>query len=131
MRRPGQLLLAALLPVSLAQSESLGAQGGTPPPDAARYASRRERAYDRLGPNLLVIQSRWTSAQASQAGFDQDASFYYFTGTDHLIGAILVLDGAGRRAEMFLPKAPPGSLVSGGPTQASCGTPRFRGRCVR
>ena len=90
--------------------------------DAARYAARRQRAYDRLGTNLLVVQSRWAPAPASQSGFDQNATFYYFTGADHLIGALLLLDGATRRADVFLPTPSQGMLVRA--SQAGLGDDR-------
>src|SRR5574338_1720929 len=104
--------LTVVLWVSLTLAAPLTAQRGTAAADAARYAARRQRAYERLGPNLLLVQSRWTPASAREPGLDQDASFYYFTGADHLIGALLVLDGAAGRASVFLPKATPGGLVA-------------------
>ena len=79
-------------------------------PDAARYAARRERAYARLGNDLLVVRSRWATGHVTQPAFEQDPNFYYFTGADQLLGAILVLDGKTRRAELFLPPALPGFL---------------------
>lgn len=78
--------------------------------EQARFSARRDRAYERLGPHLLIVQSRWAPAPASAGGFDQDATFYYFTGADRLIGALLVLDGATRRAEVFLERGKPGDL---------------------
>ena len=104
--------IALVILASVATSADLGAQSVKERADVARYAARRARAYERLGENLLVVQSRWTSAPASQGGFDQDATFYYFTGADHLIGALLVLDGASRRAELFVRNGRPGSLVA-------------------
>jgi Xaa-Pro aminopeptidase len=73
--------------------------------DTARFAARRARAYERLGGDLLIAQSRSTPARATQAGFDQDPSFFYFTGAERVLGAVLVLDGATRRAEMFVPQS--------------------------
>lgn len=119
MVRTYAILLAVVLPTSLARTAPLCAQAGMSAADVARYATRRQRAYERLGPNLLIVQSRWAPAPASQAGFDQDATFYYFTGADHLIGTLLVLDGTTRRTEVFLPKASPRSLV--GASQAGLG----------
>ena len=106
MLPPRDILLTVALPACLLRSAPMAAQGGIRSADtAAPYAARRERAYERLGSNLLVVQSRWAPAPAREAGFDQDATFYYFTGADHLIGAVLVLDGATKRAEVFLPAA--------------------------
>jgi Xaa-Pro aminopeptidase len=121
MLRTRHILLTLAAPASLLRGAPIAAQSVGPPADAARYASRRERAYERLGSNLLIVQSRWAPAAASQAGFDQDANFYYFTGADHVIGAVLVLDGATRRSEMFLPRPTPGFV---GASQAGLGRDR-------
>ena len=110
------------LSLVLARGMPLAARAGVPPTARARYAARRAAAYDRLGSNLLVVSSRWAPASARQAGFDQDATFYYFTGAERLIGAILVLDGATRRAEVFVQKPSPGSLAA--MSQADLGTDR-------
>lgn len=80
----------------------LGAQNAVTSVDAARYAARRESAYSLLGSDLLIVLSRWSMADATRAGFDQDPTFYYYTGLDNLHGAVLVLDGGTRRAELFL-----------------------------
>lgn len=103
--------LAFGLSLVITRAIPLAAQAGVPPADHARYAARRAAAYERLGSNVLVIQSRWAPAQPNQAGFDQDASFYYFTGAERLVGALLVLDGATRRAEVFVDKPAPRSLI--------------------
>ena len=89
--------------------------------DAARYAARRGRAYDRLGPNVLVVQSRWRPAQPSDASFDQDPTFFYYTGDERLLGALLVLDGSTRRAEVFMPTSPRGMAAM---SQAGLGADR-------
>ncbi len=103
------MLMTLAVPASLLQRAPIAAQTGMTSADAARYAARRDQAYQRLGSNLLLVQSRWSPAPPSSAGFDQDATFYYFTGADHLIGAVLVLDGATRRAELFMKTPPPGT----------------------
>jgi len=73
------------------------------------FAERLARAYTRLGNDLLVIRS--VNAPGGAAGsFRQDANFYYFTGSSSTLGAVLVLDGAAKRAELFLPtQLPPSS----------------------
>ena len=106
LRWPRRLLpiVGILVPTATA----LSAQHPAMPADTARYAARRERAYSLLGSDLLVVQSRWSPADASESSFDQDPAFYYYTGLD-LLGAILVLDGSARRAELFLARPAPGS----------------------
>jgi Xaa-Pro aminopeptidase len=74
------------------------------------FAARQARAYERLGSGILILRSAWTLPGATAPRVDQDASFYYFTGAGEVIGAVLVLDGASRRAELFLPGTLPGIL---------------------
>jgi Xaa-Pro aminopeptidase len=116
--------LAATLWVLLAAPAISGAQDPRASTAAARHAARRERAYARLGNDLLVVRSRWATAQFTQPAFEQDPTFYYFTGADHVLGAILVLDGKTRRAELFLPNALPPYLGPLGRTQPKPGVAR-------
>jgi Xaa-Pro aminopeptidase len=113
MRRP---FLATLVPVLLATMDPLAAQPSAAG-DVARYAARRERAYSRLGTDVLIVRSQLAPAHPTQPAFEQDPSFYYFTGADHLLGAILVLDGKTRRAELFLPTTLPRFLGPVAPNQ--------------
>lgn len=109
--RSRHALMALGLSLPITRAMPLAAQAGVPPSDRPRYAARRAAAYERLGPNLLVVQSRWAPAPANQGGFDQDATFYYFTGAERLVGALLVLNGATRRATVFVGKPAPKSLI--------------------
>lgn len=104
-------LLGACLLASVVRAAPIDAQATSTVDDFSRYAARRERAYSRLGDNLLVVQSRWSPAPATAAGFSQDPTFYYFTGAEHLTSALLVLDGSTRRAEVFLSPPVPGSFI--------------------
>src|SRR5689334_16725642 len=85
-------VLTASFPMVLAMASPVSAQTPTAT-DAARYAARRERAYARLGNDVLVVRSRWATSEYTEPAFEQDPTFYYFTGADHLLGALLVLDG--------------------------------------
>lgn len=76
----------------------------------ADHAARLAHAYDRLGKNVLIIRSSEAPASFTAAGFDQDPNFFYYTGSARMLGAILVLDGASRRAELFLPSQLPRRL---------------------
>jgi Xaa-Pro aminopeptidase len=102
--------LAATLLALIAAPTIAGAQSPRASATVARHAARRDRAYSRLGNDLLVVRSRWAMSQFTQPAFEQDPTFYYFTGADHVLGAILVLDGRTRRAELFLPSALPAFL---------------------
>jgi len=104
--------VGCLFGIALSATASARAQPRPQPQaDASRYAERRERAYARLGADILVVQSQWTPARATQAGFDQDATFLYFTGAERAVGAVLVLDGATHRAEVFVPAPVGGHLA--------------------
>ena len=59
---------------------------------------------------MLIIRSASAPTAAAGAGFGQDASFFYFTGAGSILGAVLVLDGGAKRAELFLPAQLPPSL---------------------
>lgn len=98
---------SALVIASMTASTAAGAQGAAPVTASSRYAQRLARAYSRLGNGLLIIRSRWTLAGATDAAFDQEPSFFYFTGDERLLGAVLVIDGATRRAELFVRDLPP------------------------
>jgi Xaa-Pro aminopeptidase len=114
-------VLSASLVALFAGTDALAAQPSLAA-DGARYAARRERVYSRLGRDLLIVRSQWAPAYHTQPAFEQDPSFYYFTGADHLLGAILVLDGATRRTEIFLPGTLPRFLsmvASGQPDPAA------------
>src|SRR5690349_22557377 len=55
---------------------------------------------------MLIIRSRWAPAGVTDAAFDQEPSFFYFTGDERLLGAILVIDGATHRADLFVSDLP-------------------------
>ena len=106
MRLLGKVLVAALS-ILIAATAPLAAQGLASVAEAARYAARRERAYSRLGSDILLVRSQWAPSHFTQPAFEQDPTFYYLTGADHLLGAILVVDGKTRRTELFLPSTLP------------------------
>ena len=56
---------------------------------------------------MLIVRSQWAPAHPTQPAFEQDPTFFYFAGADHLLGAIHVLDGKSKRAERFLLNALP------------------------
>ena len=57
--------------------------------DSSRHAARRQRAFARLGNDVLIVRSKWAPSQFTQPSFEQGSTFYYFTGADRLLGAIL------------------------------------------
>jgi len=117
MARPHRIALDGLLLALLGASTALPAQDLRAPAADVRYAARRDRAYARLGNDMLVIRSRWATGHVAQPAFEQDPTFFYYTGADRVLGAILILDGKTRRAELFLPHALPAVLGPIGETQ--------------
>ena len=98
MNRPAlSLALLALSQATLAAPVS--AQDVT----AAEYHTRRDSAMARLPHALLVLRSRESKAAYTDPGFRQEPNFYYYTGLENAIGAILVLDGGTRQSWLFLP----------------------------
>jgi Xaa-Pro aminopeptidase len=114
-----------LLSIGIALSLSVGAGVLAQRPAGAQatptYAQRIAKAYDRLGKDVLIVRSAWTPASSIAARFDQASSFFYFTGAESLLGGVLVLDGAARRAELFLPRELPGGLKAVAPNQPAPG----------
>lgn len=102
--------LLSLLLASATVSTVGRAQTAQPATASSPYMERFARAYARLGNGLLIIRSRWALAGSADAAFDQEPNFFYFTGDERLLGAILVLDGATRHAELFVPAALPRGL---------------------
>ena len=87
------------------------------------FAERQSRAYERLGNGILILRSAWGLPGMTAPRFEQDASFYYFTGAPEVLGAVLVLDGASRRSTLFLPDALPGILGFIAPDQPKPAAP--------
>jgi Xaa-Pro aminopeptidase len=74
--------------------------------DTDDLKSRRRRAADSFGDGILMVHA--TSALDLAAdGFRQDAVFYYLTGLENTVGAILAIDGRSRESWLFLPTRPP------------------------
>lgn len=67
--------------------------------------SRRSAAMERLSDGILLLHARSEAKAEDQPGFQQDATFFYFTGL-MTPGAILVLDGPRAQARLFVPPPP-------------------------
>ena len=65
------------------------------------FAQRREKIYDAIGPNSIAIIQGET-APRGYVKFRQTNEFYYLTGIE-VAGAYLMLEGASRRATLYLP----------------------------
>src|SRR5690348_15511165 len=70
--------------------------------DQRELESRRRLAADMFGDGILLVHAR-SAVDQSADGFRQDAAFYYFTGLENTVGAILAIDGRSRESWLFLP----------------------------
>lgn len=76
------------------------------------FAERRDRVYDAIGPDAIaVIQGE--PAQRGYTRFRQSNEFYYLSGIE-VPHAYLMLDGANRRAIVFLPHVEASRMSSEG-----------------
>jgi Xaa-Pro aminopeptidase len=96
------LLIALLL---LIAPTSVLAQEGFPPFTTdfppAEFAARRAKVYDAIGENgIAIIQG--AASPAGYTRFRQSNEFYYLCGIE-VPHAYLLLDGAARRATLYLP----------------------------
>jgi len=56
-----------------------------------------------ISDGLLLIQSKTEPKSYEQHAFIQEPDFYYFTGLNSVLSAILVLDGPNRKSGLFVP----------------------------
>lgn len=71
------------------------------------FESRREKIMQRLPDGLLLLHARSFLAHEDHLlahGFQQNPSFYYFTGLASTLNAILVLDAPAQESWLFIPK---------------------------
>lgn len=67
---------------------------------------RRQRAANEFHDGVLLLHANST-LDVIVDGFHQDPYFYYFTGLENTIGAILVIDGKTGESWLFLPSNQP------------------------
>jgi Xaa-Pro aminopeptidase len=67
---------------------------------------RRQRAANEFHDGVLLLHANST-LDLNGDGFHQDPYFYYFTGLENTIGAILVIDGKTGESWLFLPSNQP------------------------
>ena len=64
-------------------------------------AERRQRAATTFHDGVLLLHAS-SEMDASSDGFRQDPYFFYFTGLENTVGAILAIDGKKGEAWLFL-----------------------------
>jgi hypothetical protein len=67
------------------------------------FQARRARAMKLLPDGLLMLHARSNVKGEDQSSFRQDANFYYFTGLENAVGAILAIDAPARESWLFIP----------------------------
>jgi Xaa-Pro aminopeptidase len=76
---------------------------------AARFElqQRRDAVLQRVMDGILLVPSRWDTKAPSEPGFTQEPNFFYLTGLERQLGAVLVLDGPRRASMLFVPVTHP------------------------
>jgi Xaa-Pro aminopeptidase len=67
---------------------------------------RRQRAASALHDGILLLHAS-SALDLTADGFRQDPFFYYFTGLENTVGAVLAIDGRSGESWLFLPAKPP------------------------
>jgi Xaa-Pro aminopeptidase len=73
---------------------------------SADFAQRRQRAANEFHDGILLLHAS-SELNPSADGFHQDPFFYYFTGLENTVGAVLAIDGKLNESWLFLPSHPP------------------------
>jgi Xaa-Pro aminopeptidase len=64
---------------------------------------RRQFLLQSYPAGIVILTAKFDVKPDAQDGFRQDQSFYYYTGLENQIGAILLLDGVRGESTLFLP----------------------------
>ena len=67
---------------------------------------RRQRAASAFRDGILLLRASSALDRAAD-GFRQDPFFYYFTGLENTVGAVLAIDGKSAESWLFVPSQPP------------------------
>jgi len=62
--------------------------------------------YEQIPDGILLLKARTSGKSMQEPGWNQDPSFFYFTGLDHQPAAILALDGVAMETHLFVPPDP-------------------------
>jgi Xaa-Pro aminopeptidase len=69
----------------------------------SEFQARRKQAMKLLPAGVLVLHARSALKTEDQSGFRQDATFYYFTGLESAMSAILAIDASTQESWLFVP----------------------------
>jgi Xaa-Pro aminopeptidase len=77
-----------------------------PAAQSADFAQRRQKAATEFHDGILLLHAS-TEINPEADGFHQDPFFFYFTGLENTVGAVLAVDGQSNESWLFLPSHPP------------------------
>ena len=72
----------------------------------ADFGEPRSKAAAEFHDGILLLHAN-SELSTSADGFRQDPFFYYFTGLENTVGAVLAIDGKSNESWLFLPSHPP------------------------
>jgi Xaa-Pro aminopeptidase len=90
--------------------------------DTSELQNRRQRAAAEFGDGILMVHAK-SVGEESGDGFRQDPAFYYFTGLENTVGAILAIDGRSHESWLFLRPPTPNEAFLAGPMGPLTGSP--------
>lgn len=104
--------------------------GRTQTAASSTFRARRDRLMQTAPDALVLIRSRSKLMAENEDGFRQNAPFYYLTGLENAVGALLVLDSRKKESWLFVPSSgqlprigslmrPPYAYVESGQSSAS------------
>jgi len=85
--------------LAIPQSASMSTTG------VANFRARRDRVMQGTPDALVLIRSRSRIMAENEVGFRQNATFYYLTGLENAVGALLLLDSRRHESWLFVPPA--------------------------
>ena len=77
--------------------------GTTLAQDKSTFRTRRDRVIQAAPDALVLVRSRSTVMVENEDGFRQNAFFYYLTGLENAVGALLVIDSPRHESWLFVP----------------------------
>jgi Xaa-Pro aminopeptidase len=93
----------------------LGLMGTSAATDKAVFQKRRERAATEFHDGILLVHAV-SRMDIAADGYRQDPYFYYLTGEENAVSAVLAVDGKSGESWLFLPSHPPFSKAGVKPT---------------
>jgi len=109
LRFPAMFRMACLVALILGTIANSAAADRVPLQD------RRQRAATTFRDGILLVHAN-SRMDIAADGFRQDPYFYYLTGQENLVSALLAIDGKAGESWLFLPSQPPFSKAGVKPT---------------